>query len=91
MVFKHQSFHEHPPTVENEFPPAAALESAVSDALAAAGGIDATGVHVVAEGSTIMLTGSVMSEAEVARAEQIARSVAGVSNVRNDIKSGRIA
>jgi hypothetical protein len=53
MVFKHQSFHEHPPTVENEFPPAAALEGAVSDALAAAGGIDATGVHVIAEGSTI--------------------------------------
>ena len=91
MVFKHPSFHESPPTVEGEFPPAATLESAVSDALAAAGGIDATGVQVVAEGNTILLTGSVMDESEIARAEEIARSIEGVREVRNEIRSGRIA
>ncbi|CAD7039652.1 BON domain-containing protein [Pseudorhizobium endolithicum] len=91
MVFKHQSFHEIPPTVESEFPPAATLEGAVADSLAAAGGIDATGVQVVVEGNTVVLTGSVMDEKEIARAEEIARSVDGVGDVRNEIRSGRIA
>ncbi|HEV7436690.1 MAG TPA: BON domain-containing protein [Pseudorhizobium sp.] len=91
MVFKHQSFHEEPPVVETEFPPEATLEGAVSDALGAVGGIDATGIKVVAEGATIILTGSVMYESEVARAEEVARSIPGVTAVRNHITTGRIA
>ncbi|MCJ8521598.1 osmotically-inducible protein OsmY [Pseudorhizobium tarimense] len=91
MVFKHQSFHEEPPVVEKEYPPEAALEGAVSDALGSAGGIDATGIHVVAEGTTIILTGSVMYESEVVRAEEVACSIAGVSDVRNEVTTGRIA
>ncbi|MGW9229569.1 BON domain-containing protein [Pseudorhizobium sp. NPDC055634] len=91
MVFKHPTFHDQPPVVEEEFPPAAVLESAVSDELAAAGGIDATDVFVIAEGSTITLTGSVLSAQEVARAEEIARSVKGVTEVRNEIRAEGIA
>lgn len=91
MVFKHQSFHEEPPVVEKEFPAEARLEGAVSDALAAVGGIDATGIRVVAEGSTIILSGQVMFESEVQRAEEVARSIAGVSEVRNEVTTGRVA
>jgi osmotically-inducible protein OsmY len=91
MVFKHQSFHEEPPVVEKEFPPEAVLEGTVSDALGAAGGIDATGINVVAEGTTITLTGSVMYDSEVVRAEEVALSIPGVTAVHNRITTGRIA
>ncbi len=91
MVFKHQSFHEEPPVVEQEFPPEAKLEGAVSDALSSVGGIDATTVHVVAQGTTIVLTGTVMYESEVQRAEEAARSVPGVTDVRNEVTTGKIA
>lgn len=85
MVYKHQQFHETPPEVETEFPPAAKLEGAVSDALASAGGIDATDVSVTASGSVITLAGSVLQEAEINRAEEVVRSVAGVTEVRNSL------
>ena len=91
MVFKHQSFHEEPPVVEMEFPVAATLEAAVSDALATAGGIDATGIDVVADGSTIVLSGSVMFESERNRAEEIAFGIDGVTRVRNEIIPGGLA
>jgi osmotically-inducible protein OsmY len=90
-TFKHQSFHEELPVVETEFPPRAVLETRVADALAVAGGIDATGVNIVAEGTTIVLSGSVMFESEVKRAEEIARSIQGVENVQNGLVTGRIA
>lgn len=85
MVFKHQQFYEAPPEIELDFPARATLESAVSDALASSGGIDASDVTVTADGSTIMLLGSVHRQEEIARAEEIARSVAGVTDVRTDI------
>ncbi|MFN7024008.1 MAG: BON domain-containing protein [Pseudorhizobium sp.] len=91
MVFKHQSFHEEPPVVETEFPPEAKLEGAVSDALGSVGGIDATAVHVIAQGTTIVLTGKVMYDSEVQRAEEVARSVPGVTDVRNEVTTGKIA
>jgi len=91
MVFKHQHFHETPPEVEAEFPPSATLEGAVSDALASAGGVDASDVTVTASGSEITLSGTVQLETEVARAEEVARSVAGVTNVRNEISFNGIA
>ena len=88
MVLKHQTFHEELPVVEQEFPVAATLEAAVSDALATAGGFDATGIDVVADGSTIVLSGSVMFERERNRAEEIAFEIDGVAQVRNEIISG---
>ncbi|MDR6817256.1 osmotically-inducible protein OsmY [Neorhizobium sp. 2083] len=91
MVFKHQHFHETPPEVEAEFPPSATLEGAVSDALASAGGVDASDVTVTASGSEITLSGTVQLETEVVRAEEVARSVAGVTNVRNEISFNGIA
>lgn len=91
MVFKHQHFHETPPEVEAEFPPSATLEGAVSDALASAGGIDASDVTVTASGSTITLAGTVLQESELARAEEVARSVAGVTAVRNEMRAKGLA
>ncbi|CDZ56386.1 MULTISPECIES: BON domain-containing protein [Neorhizobium] len=91
MVFKHQHFHETSPEVEAEFPPSATLEGAVSDALASAGGIDASDVAVIASGSEITLSGTVQLETEVARAEEVALSVAGVTGVRNEIRFNGIA
>lgn len=89
MGFKHQHFHETPPEVEAEFPPSATLEGAVSDALASAGGVDASDVAVTASGSEITLSGTVQLESEVARAEEVARGVAGVATVRNEIRFTR--
>jgi hypothetical protein len=60
MVFKHQHFHETPPEVEAEFPPSATLEGAVSDALASAGGIDASDVAVIARGSEVTQKGTAL-------------------------------
>ncbi|TNM61387.1 BON domain-containing protein [Aliirhizobium smilacinae] len=85
MVFKHQQFYEAPPEIEVEFPARATLESAVSDALASSGGIDASDVTVTANGSTITLAGAVLRLEEVTRAEEVARSVEGVTKVRNEI------
>lgn len=86
MVFKHQHFHETPPEVEAEFPPGATLEGAVSDALASAGGIDASDVAVIARGSEVTLSGTVQLESEIARAEEVALGVAGVATVRNELR-----
>ncbi|EUB97908.1 transport-associated protein [Rhizobium sp. CF080] len=91
MVFKHQHFHETPPEVEAEFPPSATLEGAVSDALASTGGVDASDVTVTASGSEITLGGTVQLETEVARAEEVALSVAGVTDVRNEIRFTGVA
>ncbi|CDZ48321.1 BON domain-containing protein [Neorhizobium galegae] len=89
MVFKHQHFHETPPEVEAEFPPSATLEGAVSDALASAGGIDASDVAVIAHGSEVTLSGTVQLESEIARAEEVALGVAGVTSVRNELRFTR--
>jgi osmotically-inducible protein OsmY len=85
MVFKHQQFYETPPEIEVEFPGHAVLEAAVSDALASSGGIDASDVMVTASGTAIALSGAVLRHEEFVRAEEIARSVEGVTDVRNDI------
>ncbi|CDN55554.1 Putative periplasmic or secreted lipoprotein [Neorhizobium galegae bv. officinalis bv. officinalis str. HAMBI 1141] len=89
MVLKHQHFHETPPEVEVEFPPSATLEGAVSDALASAGGVDASDVAVIARGSEITLSGTVQLESEIARAEDVALNVAGVTTVRNELRFNR--
>lgn len=86
MVFKHQHFHQQKPEIETEFPPRATLEGAVSDALASAGGVDASDVTVTATGSEITLAGMVQLREEAHRAEEVARGVAGVMDVRNEIR-----
>jgi len=87
MVFKHQRFHEELPEIETEFPPHATLEYAVSDALASAGGVDASDVTVIVKGSEVTLGGMVQVPEEIGRAEEVARSVPGVMDVRNLINS----
>jgi osmotically-inducible protein OsmY len=87
MVFKHPSFYQEQPEIENEFPGKATLEGAVSDALASAGGLDASDVTVIAQGSEVALGGSVFQMEEVTRAEEVARNVAGVTAVRNAIQA----
>lgn len=85
MVFKHPHFHETLPETEIDDPPHAILEGAVSDALASSGGIDASDVRVTAHGGEITLLGVVQVPEEVDRAEEVARNVAGVTSVRNEI------
>jgi osmotically-inducible protein OsmY len=87
MVFKHPNFYETKSEIEIEFPNRAVLESAVSDALASAGGLDASDVTVIAEGSEVALAGSVFQVEEITRAEEVALSVAGVTAVRNAIQA----
>ncbi len=67
--------------------PSATLEGAVSDALASAGGVDASEVTVIARGSEITLGGTVQQQSEIARATEVALGVAGVTDVRNEIRS----
>ncbi|MFD1746794.1 BON domain-containing protein [Rhizobium helianthi] len=85
MVFKHPTFHREDPVVEQEFPPQAMLETSVAAALASAGGLDATNVTVTAKGPVIELGGRVFLKGEIRRAEEVARSVPGVSKVVNDL------
>jgi osmotically-inducible protein OsmY len=84
MVFKERTFYgEAPETVLPQSP--ADLETRVADCLATVDGLDASDISVVADGSDIVLSGRVMSVAEIARAEDAVRSIAGVTTVVNRI------
>nr|WP_325263359.1 BON domain-containing protein [uncultured Rhizobium sp.] len=85
MVFKHPQFNETAPEIEVEFPAYAHLEGKVADALASAGGIDASEVTVTVTGTSIALAGRVADAREIARAEEVVRSVEGVTEVRNSL------
>ncbi|MBB3444678.1 BON domain-containing protein [Rhizobium sp. BK379] len=85
MVFKEQTFHGQQPEAEAEYANRATLESAVANALAVAGGIDASDVEVTAEDDEIVLSGNVGTVDEIERATVIARTVEGVHTVRNRI------
>ena len=85
MVFKPQTFHEQEPTVKLEAPPQAVLETNVAAALASAGGLDATDVTVTVKGSQATLQGRVLRPGEIARAEEVALSVDGITSVVNGI------
>lgn len=87
MVFKPQTFHEKAPTVETEYPAEAALETQVAAALAEAGGLDAADISATTSGTSVTLLGRVLREDQIARAEEVARSVAGVSDVINKLVS----
>ncbi|MFM0083699.1 BON domain-containing protein [Paraburkholderia sediminicola] len=59
------------------------LAKTVRTAMAKAKGIDMTQLFVYAKGGAITLSGSVPKSAQVARAEEVAKSVPGVSSVDN--------
>ncbi|MGZ9722755.1 BON domain-containing protein [Rhizobium miluonense] len=88
MVFKAATFHGTELSLESEQARRSALESAVANALAVAGGIDASDVMVTAAGQEIRLDGSVATLQEVKRATAVAESIPGVRLVRNRIAVG---
>ncbi len=88
MVFKAATFHGAELYLENDQARRSALESAVANALAVAGGIDASDVTVTAAGQEIRLDGSVATDQEVKRATAVAESIRGVRLVRNRIAVG---
>ncbi|MFK0164530.1 BON domain-containing protein [Rhizobium sp. NPDC090279] len=88
MVFKAATFHGTALYLESEHVRRSALESAVANALAVAGGIDASDVTVTAAGQEIRLDGSVATYQEVKRATAVAESIPGVRLVRNRIAVG---
>jgi hyperosmotically inducible periplasmic protein len=64
----------------------ATLTTKVKSALAADVGLRTlTGINVDSEGSVVTLKGSVDTEANKRRAEQVARGVEGVATVRNQL------
>jgi len=64
------------------------VEAAVANALAIAGGIDASDVEVTMENEHIVLTGTVGTVGEIERATAVARAVEGVHAVQNRILLG---
>lgn len=88
MVFKQASFHGLEPEVEVDHFTRARLEAAVANALAVAGGIDASDVSVTANDCDILLSGTVATVDEIERATAVARAVEGVGVVRNQILIG---
>jgi osmotically-inducible protein OsmY len=88
MVFKAATFHGMELAVESVNARRSALESTVANALAVAGGIDASDVIVTAVGQEIRLDGSVATEDEIIRATAVVTSITGVRLVRNRIEVG---
>lgn len=87
MVFKEGTFHgEIPEHFDGPHP--ALLETAVADALAAAGTVDPSDIKVTYKIDTVYLTGRVGSEEEIGRAIAIARSVKGVTLVESTLTAG---
>ena len=67
MVFKQPTFYGEPFEPETGANQDAALEEAVANALAVAGGIDAADVKVTLEVREVVLTGMVATAAEIER------------------------
>lgn len=88
MVFKEQTFHGLEPEIDAEIANRASVEAAVANALAIAGGIDASDVEVTMEDVRIVLTGTVGTVGEIERATVVARAVEGVQSVQNRILLG---
>ena len=88
MVFKAATFHGTKPEIENENAKRSALETTVANALAVAGGLDASDVTVTAVGQEIRLDGTAATLQEVERATAVAEAVPGVRLVRNRILVG---
>ncbi len=88
MVFKAATFHGMELYLESEQSRRSELEATVANALAVAGGIDASYVRVTATGQEIRLDGMVATQQEVKRATAVAESIPGVRLVRNRIAAG---
>ncbi|WFU08485.1 BON domain-containing protein [Rhizobium sp. CB3090] len=88
MVFKAATFHGTRPEIESENAKRSALETTVANALAVAGGLDASDVTVTAVGQEIRLDGTAATPQEVERATAVAEAVPGVRLVRNRILVG---
>jgi osmotically-inducible protein OsmY len=88
MVFKTATFRGTEPQVETDHSTRAKLETAVSDALGVAGGIDASEVIVTAKGEDVFLDGVVGTPQEIERATAVARAISGVHSVENRISVG---
>ncbi|MBB3915710.1 osmotically-inducible protein OsmY [Rhizobium pisi] len=88
MVFKEQTFHGLEPEIDAEIANRASVEAAVANALAIAGGIDASDVEVTMDEGRIVLTGTVGTVGEIERATVVARAVEGVQSVQNRILLG---
>lgn len=88
MVFKEQTFHGLEPAMEAEISNRASVEADVANALAIAGGIDASDVEVTTENDQIVLTGTVGTVGEIERATAVAKAVEGVHSVQNRILLG---
>ena len=88
MVFKEQTFHGLEPEIEAEMANRASVEAAVANALAIAGGIDASDVEVTMEKDQVVLSGTVGTVGEIERATVVAKAVEGVQSVQNRILLG---
>ncbi|RUM02645.1 BON domain-containing protein [Rhizobium chutanense] len=88
MVFKEQTFHGLEPEMEVEVANRARIEAAVANALAIAGGIDASDVEVTMENDQVVLSGTVGTVGEIERASAVAKAVEGVQSVHNRILLG---
>ncbi|QFY61493.1 BON domain-containing protein [Rhizobium grahamii] len=88
MVFKPGTFFGEQPEIEVEFKNHAKLEEDIANALAVAGGIDAADVNVTVDGAGVVLSGSVATQEEIARATAVAEAISGTHPVRNDIAIG---
>ncbi|KQV73236.1 BON domain-containing protein [Rhizobium sp. Root1220] len=86
MIFKQPTFFGETPEIEVEFVNHAALEEAVANALAVAGGLDASDLDVTVREGNVVLGGVVATVAQVERAAAVARAVTGVKSVQNDIR-----
>jgi|GEM_PF-770992 len=84
MVYKEREYFGEPTEPEREA--IAKLEADVAAALGASGKLDAVDVKVTAtSGSTVILSGWVMDEAEHRNCVEAAQSVAGVEHVESEI------
>lgn len=88
MVFKEPTFHGLEPEMELEIANRASVEAAVANALAIAGGIDASDVEVTMENGQVLLSGTVGTVGEIERATAVASAVEGVNAVQNRILLG---
>ncbi|MBB3611970.1 hypothetical protein FHX11_004935 [Rhizobium sp. BK602] len=88
VVFKAATFHGITLVMDNEHAMRSALECEVANALAVAGGLDASDVTVTAVGQEIRLGGTVATPDEVKRASAVAEAMPGVRLVRNRITVG---
>ncbi|KQV17466.1 transporter [Rhizobium sp. Root1203] len=88
MIFKQGTFFGEMPEIEIEFKNHAVLEEGVANALAVAGGLDASDLTVTVDDNAVVLSGTVATAAEIERATAVAQAAAGKHPVRNEIGLG---